>query len=197
MSSFRLTGGARWRTDTLSRRRGVGASGVHRRTGAATALTAVPEAAAVRCPGCGFDDPYGLTCCGECGTPVTALCPTCGFADLPRFQFSGDGGAREAPSLRTAPPRCPLSPSSLAAPRPVMRSGEPLPPQLAIMLVTPGRAPTVAKKEGEVHLFRHRSRRWRGKAYARRRTREASPTAGWGRIPRCGFHGLPRTAALP
>jgi hypothetical protein len=92
----------------------------------------------MRCMSCGLENPGGLKFCGECGTPVTAPCPTCRSADLPRFQFPGDGGAREVPPSRPAPPRRPLSPRPLAAPRRVMRSGEPLHPQLPIMLVTAG-----------------------------------------------------------
>jgi Double zinc ribbon len=95
----------------------------------------------MRCPRCGFENPEGLKICGECGAPVRALCPTCRFAHPPRSHFCGDGGAREAPSLRPAPRRCPLSPGPLAAPRPVMRSGGPLPPQLEIMPVTAGEGP--------------------------------------------------------
>jgi hypothetical protein len=92
----------------------------------------------MRCMSRGFENPEGLKFGGGCGTPVTALCRTCRSADPPRFQFSGDGGTREAPLSRTAPPSRPLSPRPLAALRRVMRSGEPLPPQLPIVLVTAG-----------------------------------------------------------
>ena len=37
-------------------------------------------------------------------------------------------------------------------------------------------AADIAKKEGEMHLFRPKARRWLGKAYARSRTQETSPT---------------------
>jgi adenylate cyclase len=77
----------------------------------------------MRCPSCGFDDPEGLTFCGECGTPLTAPCPTCGFANLPRFTFCGNCGGSLAPLSRMASPPTLLAsqPQRLAATRPVMR----------------------------------------------------------------------------
>jgi adenylate cyclase len=58
----------------------------------------------MRCPSCGFDDPEGLKFSGECGVPLTAPFPTCGFANLPQFKCCGHGGASLAPPSRMASP---------------------------------------------------------------------------------------------
>jgi hypothetical protein len=70
----------------------------------------------MRCLSCGFDNPDGLKCCGECDTPLTALCPACGFANPPRVKFCGDCGAAIGPPSRLASP-----PTLAAQPQPPSR----------------------------------------------------------------------------
>jgi class 3 adenylate cyclase len=70
----------------------------------------------MRCPGCGFDNPDGLKCCGECGTPLMARCPACGFTNPPRFQCCGDCGVSIQPLSRPAP-----APTLAAQPQPPSR----------------------------------------------------------------------------
>jgi len=53
----------------------------------------------MRCPTCGFDNPEGMTFCGECAAPLKSTCPNCGFNNPPGFKFCGSCGT----SLTGAP----------------------------------------------------------------------------------------------
>jgi hypothetical protein len=77
----------------------------HLRTHASPALTAVQERVPMRCPSCDFDNPEGMTCCGECGGPLKQRCPQCGCENPPGVKFCGACG-----SYLTGHPRAPHPP---------------------------------------------------------------------------------------
>src|SRR5262245_7840445 len=47
----------------------------------------------MRCGNCGFENPEGMSFCGQCGTSLTPSCPRCGFANPADFAFCGKCGS--------------------------------------------------------------------------------------------------------
>src|SRR4051812_20157346 len=65
----------------------------------------------MRCSNCGFENPEGMRFCGQCASPLRALCPQCGFANPPGFAFCGQCAA-----ALTAHPQTPVPSSRPQAP---------------------------------------------------------------------------------
>jgi class 3 adenylate cyclase len=66
---------------------------------------------ATHCTDCDYENPAGLTFCGNCGAHLVSCCPECNFANPPGLKFCGSCGA----ALRVsgvAPPRPALNPRS-------------------------------------------------------------------------------------
>ncbi len=47
----------------------------------------------MRCASCGFENPKGMSFCGQCGTSLTPPCPQCGFVNPAAFAFCGKCGS--------------------------------------------------------------------------------------------------------
>ena len=62
----------------------------------AASEAAKAAAAALICPGCGYQNPEGVKFCQECGAKLgsAAACPSCGQANPPGTRFCGGCGQR-------------------------------------------------------------------------------------------------------
>ncbi len=65
----------------------------------------------MKCSRCGADCPDGMKFCGQCGTPLVAICPACGAGNPPEHKFCGQCGA----SLDLAGPEVSVAPGSGAS----------------------------------------------------------------------------------
>src|SRR2546426_12497270 len=66
----------------------------------------------MRCSRCEHDNPAGTRFCGQCATPLAALCPACGAANPPGNKFCGQcaaplpaAGALTSPAPESYTPR--------------------------------------------------------------------------------------------
>lgn len=48
----------------------------------------------MQCLSCGMTNSEGMRFCGECGTPLSVICPNCSFANPAPFNFCGQCGTR-------------------------------------------------------------------------------------------------------
>ncbi len=46
-----------------------------------------------KCFKCGFENPLGISVCGQCATPLARACPNCAFESPGNFKFCGNCGA--------------------------------------------------------------------------------------------------------
>jgi len=66
----------------------------------------------MNCRSCGADNPPGQKFCGECGTPLAALCSACGAENLPGQKFCGECGSpltAARPAVAPVPREAPAS----------------------------------------------------------------------------------------
>ena len=47
----------------------------------------------MKCPKCQFENPEGMTSCGQCGAKLERVCPSCNFSNPPQFKFCGKCGS--------------------------------------------------------------------------------------------------------
>ncbi len=47
----------------------------------------------MKCPKCQFENPEGMTFCGQCGAKLERVCPSCNFSNPPQFKFCGKCGS--------------------------------------------------------------------------------------------------------
>ena len=48
----------------------------------------------MKCPKCQFENPEGMTFCGQCGAKLERICPSCNFSNPPQFKFCGKCGQK-------------------------------------------------------------------------------------------------------
>jgi len=47
----------------------------------------------MKCSKCQFENPEGMTFCGQCGAKLERVCPSCNFSNPPQFKFCGKCGS--------------------------------------------------------------------------------------------------------